>query len=810
MRNVWYLFFLLPNLLFYETYAEKEYIADSLKKEYKAAKQDTIKARVLLELGEVYQNIMPDTALWYFNKSLEISKSEKNKSFAAKCYQNIGNIYFNKSDFKKAYENYQKALNLNEEINNVTGIANNLGNIGNVFYYQKDYDKALVYYKKSLKSQIKDYDKRGMSLSYLNVGNIYLNRSESDSALFFYNKSLELLKELNDSSNLPTIYVNLGMVYEGMKRYDEAISYCKKALIIDEKRKNIQNEAYACQELASVYCDKNEYIRAVYYAKKGLQVARLISNLYVQKDAYDCLATAYYFLGQFKKVIHYKDSVIFINDSIFNEEKVKTILELNEKYETEKKIKKITQQELELNKNHSRAEKQRIFLIFSLSGIVILFLFIIFIVRLYLQKEKINNKLKAINKKLRESLLINKKQAKILSENETKFRTVVNSINDAIILVNNDEKIIFWNKNAEKFFGYKAQEALHMNVHDLITPLKYREPAHRAFKVFKKTGRGNALNKTTELQGVTKWGRSFPIELSLSAMKLNDKWNAIGSVRDISLRKEYELLLKKSKEKIEESLQELKKNIHFAQTIQETLLPSKEKLFDVFSKNCFVIYKPRDIIGGDFYFVEKYQNGNIVFAVGDGTGHGVSGALNSVIGTIILQNISNKYFLKSSAEILNLLRKRIIMMFNKFGTAYNHNGFDIAFCKIDRHKNELYYAGAFIPLWIVRNDELLEYKATRTSIAFCPVDRTFEDNIIPLREGDILYLFSDGYADTFGGKYNKKFKKSRLKELILEIRNEPLLRQKEILETTLSEWKGNNEQTDDITVLCIKYDFSTK
>ena len=394
-----------------------------------------------------------------------------------------------------------------------------------------------------------------------------------------------------------------------------------------------------------------------------------------------------------------------------------------------------------------------------------------------------------------------KEREKTLKESEEKFRKIINSANDAVILIDNNEKIAMWNIAAQKIFGYSEEEILGKNLHDILSPVKYRDAAHNAFALFRKSGKGNAINKTVELEGLRKDGSIFPIELSLSAIKINNKWNAVGIVRDITMRKEYEKAFKEAKSQIEAAHKHITDNINYAKTIQQALLTSDD-MMNSYLSDYFVMFMPKDQVSGDFYYVNKFNN-HIVFAAADSTGHGVSGGFLTMLGITHLHDIVSRKETDTPSRALNILRRKIKSVFKTFGSE-NKNGFDIALCAFDTETKKLMYAGANNPLLIIRNNELIEYKATRNPIGFYYNEIDFVNHEIQLEKDDLLYIFSDGYADQFGGPKGKKFMYKKFKNLLLSISSLPMKEQKQELINTFNQWKGLEEQTDDIVILALK------
>lgn len=248
-------------------------------------------------------------------------------------------------------------------------------------------------------------------------------------------------------------------------------------------------------------------------------------------------------------------------------------------------------------------------------------------------------------------------------------------------------------------------------------------------------------------------------------------------------------------------------SIRYAQKIQRAILPHEEFIDRLFPEH-FIIYRPKDIVSGDFYWFEEKGN-TIFFAVIDCTGHGVPGAFMSIISNNLINQTVNEFEIYEPAEILNYLHAAINQaLFQTNEKNYLNDGMDISLCAF--HKKEMYieYAGAILPLIIIRNGELIEYKADKKNIQVNLAQeltmKKFTNNRIEIQKGDVLYMFSDGFQDQFGGKERKKFMKKNLKDTFKALHQLPMAEQKAKMEKIYEEWKGTNDQIDDVTILCIK------
>lgn len=261
-------------------------------------------------------------------------------------------------------------------------------------------------------------------------------------------------------------------------------------------------------------------------------------------------------------------------------------------------------------------------------------------------------------------------------------------------------------------------------------------------------------------------------------------------------------LLNKQKKIIESKNKDITASIRYAKKIQEAILPS-EKIIKKYLPNSFVFYKPRDIVSGDFYWFRHVNNVSFIAAV-DCTGHGVPGAFMSMIGNTILNKIVPNRV--QPADILNSMRKEVIDTLEQGKESAQKDGMDIALCTIDHRTNMLEYAGAFNPLCLFRDNELIEIKADRMPIGsyFGKIDKPYTNHSIELKAGDTFYLYSDGFQDQIGGKGDRKYSSKNFKSFLQSISQKDTDTQLQDLETEIEEWRGEEDQLDDMLVIGIK------
>ena len=272
--------------------------------------------------------------------------------------------------------------------------------------------------------------------------------------------------------------------------------------------------------------------------------------------------------------------------------------------------------------------------------------------------------------------------------------------------------------------------------------------------------------------------------------------------RTVEIRKQ-KTEIEDQKDIIEQKNTDITDSIRYAKRIQDAILPSLQVIKDNL-KDSFVLYLPKDIVSGDFYWVKEKEETLIIIAA-DCTGHGVPGAFMSMLGISFLNEIVEKDNITSPEKILNSLRENIVTALRQRGLeTESKDGMDIAVCSYNKKLKRLTFAGANNPLFLVRNKELLPTRGNRMPVAIHVRMDEFTKHEIPIETGDSLYMFSDGYADQFGGPDGKKFKSKKFKQLLVDIQDEDMITQKEILTKTITEWRGEIEQIDDIVVLGFK------
>lgn len=252
--------------------------------------------------------------------------------------------------------------------------------------------------------------------------------------------------------------------------------------------------------------------------------------------------------------------------------------------------------------------------------------------------------------------------------------------------------------------------------------------------------------------------------------------------------------------KVVELYKNVTDSIRYAKRLQESILPPEKRIKELLPDS-FVLYRPKDIVSGDFYWVDKVNN-RVMFAAVDCTGHGVPGAFMSLIGHNGLNQSIKEHGITKPSDVLRDLNRISFEELHKDRDQFVRDGMDMALCAFDPERMTLDYAGANCPLYLLRDGEVVSYPPDKRPIGgFDLGDLGFTDHRIQLRKGDVIYIFSDGYADQFGGPNGKKFLYRRFRDLLVDIHEKPMDRQKGLLLEALNQWRGAQEQVDDILVI---------
>ena len=383
------------------------------------------------------------------------------------------------------------------------------------------------------------------------------------------------------------------------------------------------------------------------------------------------------------------------------------------------------------------------------------------------------------------------------------FSTVLKQLNNLVIVVDREGEVSYVGPSVERMLGYKPHELLG-NKWWLKTCTNIADPEQRKQEIrhfFTLAAKGAYPVSTVEYKLNSAVGDARWFLWNCSAGPDN---TLIQIGYDITERKRKEQeILDKNKELFNRN-KEIFDSLEYARNIQQAILPSALRLKGNFA-GAFAMYQPKDVVSGDFYWAHTSEDVSYI-AVADCTGHGVPGALMTMTANALLKEIIVKRSIMEPARVLGSIDAELEQVIHVQGNNVKANdGMDIALVKYNRKAGIISFAGAFRPLLHIRKGQLAEYPGSRFPIGFYHyVAKRFEEHEIKVEKGDMIYLFSDGYIDQFGGMEGKKFNKKNFKELLLSMHDMDMPEQKAFLEYSLLNWRQKEPQTDDILVAGFK------
>jgi len=659
---------------------------------------------------------------------------------------------------------YQQALDISTELNRKEDMVNTYQRIGTIMIQKGSYDQAIEHYLASLEICEEIGDKNGIAKAYNDMGIAYKNQGSYDKAIEYYLNSLRIKEELGDRGGMSSSYNNIAVIYAMQNIPDKAIEYFQKSLEIKEELGNKRGMASSYNNIAIIYARQDAFDEAIEYFQKALAINEEIGN---KMGASLCLVN----IGNVQKNQGAYDKAI---DSYMESLALKE--ELGEKRGMAMLYKNIANLNIELADSLATSEAQRI---------------------VYLNKAITNGKMSLELAREIKALPQESSAAFILMdayEMLGKYREAFEYSQVYIVAkdsLQNEERTRAIQEMATKYETEKKEQQIAIQETELIA----KDASIKQQKTFR-----NAL-----AAGFI----SILIVVVVIVIGYTQKKKANKKIKEqneLILEANEELMV--LNEAISKKNTEIIDSINYAQRIQAAMLPP-EPLFTELLDEVFIVYKPRDIVSGDFYWI-KQVNQYTIIAAADCTGHGVPGAFMSLLGISYLNEIVQRREITQANQVLNELRTQIKHSLRQHGLPdESKDGIDMALCAIDSKKRIMQFAGANNPMYIIKDKngvpELNEIKADKMPLGYYSgKDKSFTNHEIKLELGDTFYLFSDGFIDQKGGKENRKFMSKNLKKLLLEIHDQPLFDQKQHLEKTLEVWMNGQSQMDDILIVGVR------
>lgn len=684
-------------------------------------------------------------------------------------------------------------------------------------YEYVDPDIAEQYINDAIILSEKIGDSTLIGLSYRKKGWLYEDISKPIQALKIQLKTLEIFENLKDQQNIANSYGNIGNIYDLIGDFEKALEYQHKSLSINEQIlastkdsiaiiKAKEGKSYAISNLGGIYKQVGNLDKSLDFQLQSLEMEKEANNIYGMAISYNSIGVIYKSKGELEKAKSYLYKSLDLSResgpplNIANCYLILSIIAEKEKqYNTTliylDSAKEIMKDQNDIN-TLCNLEYNRANTYFKMHDLKNAEKLALNAFELSKKAESIT--LTKVSSHLLSDIYIQKQNYKPALEyykESIKYRDSLYSLKNEEAFTKKDLEFEFANER----FKDSIENAELQNIKDL--QIKQKEAVIAKEKTFK-TALIIGLSLLVLIAFVLYRG-----------MQRKKKDHQIISEQKIEVEKQRDFanqqkqIAEDQANLLEEKNKEITDSITYAKRIQSAILPP-QKLFKQNLNNSFILYKPKDIVAGDFYWMEQVEK-TILFAAADCTGHGVPGAMVSVVCNNGLNRSVREYELTKPARILDKTREIVLKEFEKSEEDVK-DGMDIAIVSIEENETtgnySLQYAGAHNPLWIIRKraEEVEEIKADKQPVGKYAEEKPFTNHEISLQSGDTIYVFSDGYADQFGGERGKKFKTANFKKLLLSIQEENMERQQILLDEAFEEWRGKIEQIDDVCVIGVR------
>jgi serine phosphatase RsbU (regulator of sigma subunit) len=763
--------------------------ADSLRKVLVHEKDDTSKVNTLLSLAAEIETINPDSSLLLSRQALIISQKANWQKGTIGSMYDIGVYTYVKGDLNNAWLYVDSALQYcNKYKNNVrlNSIYNMLGNIASD---QDKYAVGLDFYFKALALDSAG-NKKGIADLYNNIGLNYQDLGNFVNAERYYFKALQMYEQQNNQEGMASIYTNLGNLYDLQGDYKKGLTTKLKALKIDSTANNSENLVLDYQTVGSGYLMKKDFEKALQYNYRSIAMANkinIVSQIYASYSnigeaflgAYDADTTKAGISYSINGSLHHATHDAMLDSSLANEKKCIYYA----------------------NKAHNRSN-----LIGSYRDVGDVYFFqkdYKHAFDFYHEAYNLADSLGILQEKMGEAKVLghayestgNYKEAALYLDSALKFKDS---------LYGSEKQKAIGNIEAQFSFDKKLLEQKKENEKETAIATE-QEKRQKYVIATISLGLGIVLIFLT---------------LLFRRYRLTNRQKRIIEKQKKDVDAAYGQL-NNAHAQLQEKDKDITDSIAYARKIQSAILPTEESMQEQLS-DCFVLYKPRDVVSGDFYWC--HTSGTMsIFAVVDCTGHGVPGAFMSMIGNSILNQVVIENKANDASDILNQMRSNLLKQLQQKGQeSVSRDGMDMSVCIWDRTNNTLQFAGANNPLYFVRRNinttqaqnvkqrphgsDLLEILPDKQPIGYQEgkMESSFTTHTIQLQKDDLVYIASDGYQDQFGGEKNKKFTSRAFRDLLVSMADKPIDKQKQILNGTIETWKGPYAQTDDICIMGIR------
>ena len=690
-------------------------------------------------------------------KALKLSKIENSQKLITESYFQLGYAHYNLNHYDSAITFLQKAAALSQQADNKTMLALTYNRLGNTYQLKGRFNKAIQFYEKALKVNNEIHNSKEIARSLSNIGSVYQTFGEYNKAIQFQLKALSIYQQIDFQEGIAWSSLNISRLFKLHEQYAKALDYVDQSIKIYRaiaREQNIETGVTLClKEYGLIYSLMGNHDQALRYINKVLRRNQNANNQYGIANAYHHMGKIYFSKQEYPTSLEYLNNSLNIKNRLNDRMEIPSILRLMGEIHLEMKEKQVAMEYFTKALNLAREQNMKAVI------------------------EKLYWDFYHLHK-------INRQYQKALH-----YHTLWSALKDSL----NNQRIAelemqyeFKRKQEQLQFEQQKREAIQQ------TKIKKQ----RVVAISSASGFFLLLALSVVIYHSYKRKVRSNVQLARQNQEIENQKEEIEAQRNMATEQ---------RDKIARQNEIITESISYASRIQNAVLPQQNTVNNIFP-DYFIYYKPKNIVSGDFYWINQIDS-KIVIAAADCTGHGVPGAFMSMLGTAFLNEIINQKKILDPGHILYKLRKTMIHALHQDAKKTgSRDGMDIALSIIDMNTRELYFSGAFNPLYIIRDNTLIELRANRMPIGVHGIyqNTAFSVEKIQIKKDDLLYFFSDGYSDQFGGENGVKFGKQAFRKLLLNIHQHAMEEQKELLDHNLQAWQKNWSQIDDIMVLGFK------
>ena len=800
MRSLFLKCFICVILLFVSNASFSQSEKDSLLYALKSS-SGIAKAAILNELSIILTNEGDlNAGMKYAGESIKIAKKYNDKKAVAIAFNSLGDAYYYDGNFNEALKCFEQALKFDEEAGNKKGVTQRLSNIALTYEYLGDYQQAISYHNKALQLSTDIKFEKGKASALGNLGNVYVTKGDYSVGLDYFLRSLKIIKTLRDKHYLASILGNIGNIYFYQADHPKALEYYFEALKINEELKDYAAIARQLSNIGAVYQQQKEYDEALKYYNKALRINERMNNKGGISNQLGNIASIYHMKGDIEKALSFYEQALEktlatgdINSLSIRYGNIGVIyLDRNEFSKALEYFNKALKYDREIGDKNGESR--------HLGNIASAY----FRMKNYPMAEKYNKAAIKISEEIN-ALDLFSDHNKHLSELYTEtgnYKLAMEyykkhiSLRDTIYNRANQKALI------QQQFKYDYAKKAAADSVKAADELRIHQADLKAQKALSKAQQSELRDKRNQ-QYFLFGGLTLLLVFAAfmyNRFRVTKRQKKIIEVQksEVELQKE---LIQQQKHIVEEKQKEIIDSINYAQRIQSAILAREDEI-KKYLPSSFLFYQPKDIVAGDFYFFEVTEK-YIFYAAADCTGHGVPGALVSVVCSNALTRCVKEFNLTETGKILDQARILVLDTFKKSGQDVK-DGMDISLLSINRFTGAVSWSGANNPLWFTTGNEMNEIVPDKQPIGFIEQPKPFTTHVLEIKKDDWIFLFTDGYADQFGGPKGKKFKYKNLQELLLTGIGESPESILELLRSSLNKWKGDLEQVDDVCVIGIR------